>query len=280
MQQILSFGAGVQSTTLLLMSCKGILPKLDFCIFADTGWEPDEVYTHLDWCEKYAADHGIKVVRVTEGNIREDFSTKFTARNGGGRFASIPLYVIQEDGKKGMIRRQCTREYKIQPIERYLRREIMGLKPRQRAPKEVVMHQWMGISWDEIQRAKASMDKWKLHVFPFINLPEEYFPKPIRRHQCIEWLEENYPDIHVPRSACIGCPYHSNEEWRRIKENPKEWADVVDFDRTIRQGTNMTGEAFLHRSCKPLEEVDLRSDVDKGQGVFGWNDECDGMCGV
>mgnify|MGYP003127346576 FL=1 len=42
----------------------------------------------------------------------------------------------------------------------------------------------------------------------------------------------------------------------------------------------MAGEAFIHRSCKPLEEVDLRSDVEKGQNVFGWDDECDGMCGV
>ena len=278
MIQVLSFGAGVQSTTLLLMSCQGILPKLDYAIFADTQWEPAEVYTHLDWCEKYAADHGIKVARVTTGNLRDDYTP--THRNDGGRFMAIPLYVIQENGKKGMVRRQCTMRYKIEPIERYMRREIMGLKPRQRAPKEVVMQQWMGISWDEIQRAKASSDKWKEHIFPFCNLPGDYFPSPVKRHQCIEWLEANYPDIHVPRSACIGCPYHTNEEWRRIKESPEEWADAVEFDRSIRHGTNMDGEAFIHRSCKPLEDVDLRSDVEKGQNVFGWNDECDGMCGV
>jgi len=278
MKQVLSFGAGVQSTALLLMSCKGILPKLDYAIFADTQWEPEEVYTHLEWCENYAADYGIKVARVTNGNLRDDFTP--TNRNDGGRFMAIPLYVIQENGKPSMVRRQCTFQYKIKPVEKYMRREIMGLKPGQRAPKEVVIQQWMGISWDEIQRAKASSDKWKENVFPFCNMPGDYFPKPIKRFQCIEWLETNYPDIHVPRSACIGCPYHSNEEWRRIKENPKEWADAVDFDRTIRQGTNMDGEAFIHRSCKPLEEVDLRSDVEKGQNVFGWDDECDGMCGV
>lgn len=44
----LSLGAGVQSTTLLLMSLDGTLPKVDYAIFADTGWEPQRVYDHLD----------------------------------------------------------------------------------------------------------------------------------------------------------------------------------------------------------------------------------------
>jgi hypothetical protein len=45
--RLLSLGAGVQSTTLLLMSVYGDLPKLDAAIFADTGWEPKRVYEHL-----------------------------------------------------------------------------------------------------------------------------------------------------------------------------------------------------------------------------------------
>ena len=46
--RLLSLGAGVQSTTLLLMSLCGELPKLDAAIFADTGWEPARVYEHLE----------------------------------------------------------------------------------------------------------------------------------------------------------------------------------------------------------------------------------------
>jgi hypothetical protein len=38
---------------------------------------------------------------------------------------------LNENGKKGMGRRQCTREYKITPIAKKIR-EIMGLVPRQR----------------------------------------------------------------------------------------------------------------------------------------------------
>ena len=45
---VLSFGAGVQSTTLLMMSLAGELPPLDAVVFADTGWEPRAVYAHLE----------------------------------------------------------------------------------------------------------------------------------------------------------------------------------------------------------------------------------------
>ncbi len=45
---LLSLGAGVQSTTLALMTVEGLLPRIDGAVFADTGWEPRRVYEHLD----------------------------------------------------------------------------------------------------------------------------------------------------------------------------------------------------------------------------------------
>lgn len=279
MLNVLSFGAGVQSTALLFMSCRGVLPKLDVAVFSDTGWEPREVYEHLEWCKTYAEGYGIPVVTVTGGNIRGQYMDYL---NKGKRFASIPLYVLNADGTQGMNRRQCTREFKITPVENYLRREVMGLKVRQRAPKTIQMHQWMGISYDEMGRAKTSSVLWKEHRFPFLHdvCHAPMLDKPWRRHQIKEWLEAEYPDIYVPRSACIGCPYHSDTEWRRIKEDPEAWADAVEFDEAIRDQPEMKGAAYLHRSCEPLKDVDLRTDVDHGQELMGWADECDGMCGM
>ena len=279
MYHVLSFGAGVQSTALLLMSCRGMLPKLDVAVFADTQWEPDQVYEHLEWCKAHAAAHGIPVVTVTGGDIRNQY---LSGINEGKRFASIPLHILQPDGSRGINRRQCTREFKITPIETYLRRTVMGLKPRQRAPKTIQMYQWMGISYDEMQRAKRSLDPWKEHRFPFLHdlLHEPMLDKPWRRYQIKEWLRTEYPQIHVPRSACIGCPYHDNSEWRRIKQDPKAWADAVEFDEAMRYQTELKGEAYLHRSCRPLKDVDLRTDEEQGQHLMGWADECDGMCGL
>ncbi|WP_433894799.1 hypothetical protein [Streptomyces sp. CA-111067] len=53
--RVLSLGAGVQSTRLLLLAAEGRLPKLDAAIFADTGWEPRAVYEHLDRIEREVA---------------------------------------------------------------------------------------------------------------------------------------------------------------------------------------------------------------------------------
>lgn len=65
---MLSLGAGVQSSTLLLMALQGGLP--DCAIFADTGWEPQAVYDHLDRLEANARADGLPVHRVSAGNFR------------------------------------------------------------------------------------------------------------------------------------------------------------------------------------------------------------------
>ena len=278
--KVLSLGAGVQSTALLLMSIRGELPKLDYAIFADTGWEPKEVYDHLDWCFEQGEAAGIKMVKVSGGNLREQAVGAID--DTSKRFASIPCFIKNPDGSVGMGRRQCTREFKIDPIEKYQRKEILKLKPRQHAPKEYKIEQWIGITRDEVVRAKDSMVKWKLHAFPFVDIPIGlgYLDKMWRRTDCISWLEENVPDRYIPRSACVGCPYHNNAEWRRIRENEEEWRDAVEFDRKIREpGRGMAGKQYLHRDAVPLDQVDLRTDLEKGQPDL-WGNECEGMCGM
>ena len=82
----------------------------------------------------------------------------------------------------------------------------------------------MGISFDEMQRMKINQLKYIQNQYPLVE-------KAIRRKRCIEWMEENnFPK--PPRSACTFCPYHSNEEWRKIKENKEEWEEVVKLDKT------------------------------------------------
>ncbi len=141
--EVLSLGAGVQSTTLLMLSAQGELPKLDAAIFADTGWEPQVVYDHLDRLEKEVAiPAGIPIYRVGVGNIRND------ALDPGHRFASMPLYVKSPEGKRGMARRQCTAEYKVRPIKEQIRR-LLGAKEKENgrpgsAPAGATATQWIG----------------------------------------------------------------------------------------------------------------------------------------
>ena len=72
----------------------------------------------------------------------------------------------------------------------------------------------------------------------------------------------------------IGCPYHNNEEWRLIQSDPDLWADVVEVDDAIRHADGMEGQVFLHRSCRPLREVDLRTPEEKGQSVLPFARVC------
>lgn len=84
--RILSLGAGVQSTALLLLSAKGELPLLDAAIFADTGSEPAVVYDHLDRLEaEVARPAGIPIHRVSYGNLGDDLLDP-------DRMAMIPAY--------------------------------------------------------------------------------------------------------------------------------------------------------------------------------------------
>lgn len=273
MKRVLNLGAGVQSSAVLLMSCAGQLPKFDCAVFADTGWEPKAVYRYLWWLCEYATSCGIPVHIVSAGNIRAD-------KLGGGRWASMPFFTRDPDtGNIGPVRRQCTSEYKIKPIENFIRRELLGLAPRQRAPREVVVEQYFGISFDELYRYRRSKHRFTKFIYPLID-------RRITRAECMEWIESHGFPI-PPRSACIGCPFHTNFEWRRIRrESPAEWAEAVEFDRLIRYTDKINGEVFLHRQCVPLDEADLRSNIERdAQGgqmllIDGLRDECEGMCGV
>jgi hypothetical protein len=60
--------------------------------------------------------------------------------------------------------------------------------------------------------------------------------------------------------------------------DPKSFNDAVEFDKNIRVLPTFKQEQFVHRSCKPLDEVDFENAEDKGQLSF--LGECDGMCGV
>ena len=265
----LSLGAGVQSTTLALMAAQGAcdLPMPTAAIFADTGWEPRAIYEHLAWLETQLP---FQVHRVQYGNLRDD-----TLRpRAGKQMANPPLFTINDDGSRGMLKRQCTQTYKIEPVQRKVR-ELLGLQPRQRSPKDERCVQWIGISRDEAHRMKRSRKPFIRHEYPLVDLR-------MKRSNCVTWLRDRgYPE--APKSACIGCPYHADHYWRWLRDTaPEAWADAVDFDRGIRGGIRgTTAESlYVHASRVPLDEVDLRSAEERGQLELGFGNECEGVCGV
>lgn len=251
------------------MSCRGVLPKLDGAIFADTGWEPAEVYDYLaEVILPEAKNAGIPVHYVSGGHIYVDWQRRMET---GERAASMPFFTEPNnpDAKEGRLFRQCTKEYKIDPVHKKLEDLCDGARELPHDHQLVTL--WFGISGDEMRRMRMSKVWWIDHYYPLVFGLE----RPYHRHDCLKWLKENgFPE--APRSACIGCPYHDDAEWRRIKQRPFEWQQAVQFDAMIRNSVKQP--AYLHRSLKPLPMVDLESLEDKGQQ--NWLSECEGMCGV
>lgn len=271
--RVISLGAGVQSSTMALMAARGeIGPMPDAAIFADTGWEPAAVYEWLDWLEGQLP---FPVYRVMRGEgLRADLlhaceqkmrvGSAFTTRVG-----APPLFATVNGEPRGMLPRQCTREYKIEPIAKK-QRELLGYKARQRIPAGSA-EVWIGISRDEMQRVRENYDAWAVNRWPLLEMR-------MTRADCLRWWADNGLPT-PPRSACIGCPYKSQEEWRLTRSKPDEWADAVEVDAAIRGGLRKTTSAlYLHRQCVPLPEVDLTTPEERGQISF--LDECEGMCGV
>ena len=267
--RILSLGAGVQSSTMALMADQGAFGKKpDAAIFADTGWEPEPVLEHLEWLKTQLS---YPVYITGKGtSIRDDILNAMG--ENGNRFASAPFFTKNpESKKKGMLRRQCTREYKITPIAAKTRR-LVGLKKYARFPKGEHVEMWIGISTDEIQRMKPSRDWWQKNRWPLI-------VKNMSRDDCLKWYEGK--DLKRPaKSACIGCPFHDDHFWHDMKTNrPDEFENACEIDDVIRKGNKKVKDnLYIHRSCVPLREAEFNI-KDKDQ-LDLFNNECEGMCGV
>jgi len=269
--RILSLGAGVQSSVLALLASRGELGDVpNAAVFADTKWEQPAVYEHLDWLETQLS---FPIYRVTAGNILDHIGIA-TDPEAQEHFASIPWYVAgAARDSVGMGRRQCTREFKIDPIRKKVC-VLAGLKPRQHA-QGVLVEMWIGISTDEIQRLKESQFSYMRNRWPLIEIGWN-------RGRCISWFNREYPGRKLVKSSCIGCPYRKSAQWARMKiDDPDSFAEAVRVDRMLRANGAARGISrlqYMHRSCTPLGEIDFSEWT--RQMEFGFLEECQGICGL
>lgn len=258
--RVLSLGAGVQSTTLALMAAHGeIGPMPDVAIFADTGDEKPSTRDHLRWL----ASGNVLPFPVIEVNAGKRLSDSIRSRSAGGKdFGAVPFFTANSQG-----RRQCTREFKTAVIARELRRRL-GFEPRQRIPAASV-EVWIGFSVDEAIRAGAAFDSFVVNRFPL-------FEKGMRRSACVTWLEDHgYPV--PPNSACWYCPYVDDIEWARIlRDEPAVFAMACELDDNLR-GVAGKPDEWVHRSRRPLRDIDFSSAEERGQGMLM---VCEAGCGL
>jgi len=259
MDRIISLGMGKQSSAMYLMSSMGVIDHADFAVFADTGAEHPETLKYaawlIDWSKKnsdipiYTANHKSIMTDILKGE-----------NSTGQKFASIPAFT--EGG--GMVRRQCTMEYKIGQVNKKVR-EVLGIKKNHRlTPVEY----WIGITREEAIRMKPSRDFNITNIYPVI----EY-----RRGELVQWMQDQGFPIPV-KSSCTFCPYQSNARWNNTKTDfPEDFEQACQVDRSIRDASKRgsSDKLFLHKSLVPLQDIDFN---DNQMDMFG--NECEGHCGL
>ncbi len=254
--RILSWGCGLQSTTLAVMSAMGDLPKLDAVLTADPGWERQATYDVRDWYIKWLNERDIYVEVVPTGDIRLQAAEEHI---------HIPFFT----DAGGPLRRQCTREFKIRPIRRRTR-ELLGFdRSKPPHPPANSVEVWLGITVDEHTRAKPSGVQYLKNRWPFLEL------KWYREH-CTTYLQNRGLPV-PPKSACVCCPYRRASEWLELQEQaPEEWKAAVEFDEDNRNNPladrgSTADELYIWsgpNGPEPLGEADLKAAAARERRIY------------
>jgi hypothetical protein len=275
-----SFGGGRQSTAIALLLIyhpekfteKGLTIPQNIN-FADTGAEPQPVYDHIEKMSKLLTDNGYQF------NIckRLDKDGNFTPLDDiNSRASTVPFFTRSPEGV-GMLKRQCTNDFKIQPLTKSIRKSL-GYKPRQKVKDEVKL--WLGISTDESQRMRTNKVNWITNVYPLIGLG-------LSASHCTA-LGRHYLGYAPPKSACYFCPFTNHERWLSMRQNdPETFQKAVEFDRKVRDLPKVGKSnypCYIHSSGTPLESAVLDQPFIPGlfhsSELRGFLQECEGHCGV
>lgn len=256
MVNVISLGAGKQSTYMLLNALEGAYEyKPDYAIFSDTGCEPEYVYDYLRWLMAYVKrSYDFDITVVSAGNLEKDTLDYVDGKRD--RVANMPLRL---EGN-GLIMRQCTNDYKVVP----LRKEMQRIRGGER------IRLWIGISYDEIERMKISNVRYIENYYPLVK--HQIYIDNIRA-----WFEKT--GIREPgKSACLYCPFHSDNYWRVFKKQfPADFEKACKFDEAIRNYPKLNKKAYLSKHIKPLRDVDLEQYPSLFPELI---EECEGLCGL
>lgn len=180
---ILSYGAGVNSTALMIFLIRNKYP-LDGIVFADTGNELPETYEYLNIARSYLKKHNIPfvIVKSKSGSLYDTCK----------RRRVIP----------SQIWRWSTRDKKIIPIYAYYR------------SLHAHVYQYIAIAYDEIERMKNSRADYVTSLFPLID-------NKITRDGCIKIIESARLPV-PPKSGCYFCPFNTIERWKELYNNHRD----------------------------------------------------------
>lgn len=201
--RVLSLGAGVNSTALLVLKAQGKI-DFDFAIFADTGNENPETYEYLEnvikpYCKQNDIDLEI---------IHRELN------NGENLKAWCDRHKLIPSRKFGA----CRDKFKISVIRKYLRKYYpVVYKSRE-------IETFIGFCVGEEGRREGYKGITANYSFPLMELG-------LNRLQCVQIIRDAGLPIPV-KSGCTFCPHQPFESWIALyNKHPELYAEAETLEK-------------------------------------------------
>ena len=257
-QYIFSCGGGVQSTACLVLAAQGRIPYRTF-IFANVGNKAEDPHTirYVDEVLRpYAVAHNIRWVDIQRR--RRDGAAVDLYEDLQRPVRAINIPVRMANGAPG--RRNCTTEFKIKPIARWIKRNAAGC----------ILGK--GISTDEPHRATPSRESdCYSSAYPLIDLG-------ISRDGCLQLVADaGLPQ--PPKSSCWFCPYKTTDQWIIMRrERPELFAAATALERRLNARRSDLGrDAVFLSGIGARKGLPVDQAIPDQLGLFPeWIDEQDG----
>jgi len=255
--QIISYGGGIQTVALAILNATGqVTPRAEVAVFADPGAEMPGTYRHIEIMQPWLAERGMELVTV-----RQD---RFPPLEQNIRERSTTIPVRWNNGKEGGIgRRACTTQWKIEPINKWLKAQGVTHAITQ-----------IGFSLDEFHRMRPSPIKWIENRYPLIDMG-------LSRDDCRRIIEEvKLPQ--PPKSACYFCPLNNVTGWQLLAVyHPDLFDKACELERAVnRRGDYNDGKpVYLSSRLRPLVKAFSKHQLPL-PGMPEPDDMCGGYCFV
>lgn len=242
MNKFVSFSGGKDSTALALLE-QNAIP-----IFCDTGWEFPEIYAHIERFERVTGRDVVRVVNAKHRTIPDQIRDYVFFPNHGARW--------------------CTREFKIDPINRFLRSHL---------PCELLI----GLRVDEPERVGNLTELDGLTVrYPLRERGIDYAGV---IEICAEAsLLPRYP-VYMARGGCVGCFYKRKSE---VQAMISFVPDVIDQLQALEEEVQDERGRFFHMfpnvgmSIRDLRRQPLMFDADQVYAAASHAEDKGAACGL
>jgi hypothetical protein len=207
--QILSYGGGIQTLAMVVLVARGVLPRPDYVIAADTGREMPTTWEYADtYARPLLATVGLELHVASH-----DLATRDLYSPNGDLL--VPVFTAT-----GKLPTFCSSEWKARVVSRYARR-VLGIEG------EIV--NWIGFSLDEKRRVKGEDGRH----YPLLDLM-------LTKADCETIITS--AGLPLPKkSRCYMCPHQHDAEWREVRSNPVLWAEATALDEALRENDERGG---------------------------------------